>query len=402
VSDINKKDSPSWQPSTKAIVLATLLVLLGALIVRFQFVLGMLVLAIIISFLIVPLVNWIQRRARLSWVASTNIAFIFLILFVLTASTAVGLAIVQQLQALIETTQDVLADLPGQVDPLEEQLFQIGPWTIDIAEFDIGALLEQALSYVEPVFNRASSLITGLATVAVETIIRVLFVLVVAYFITLDNVRFRKMWSGFKIPGYEYDFDRLRSALGNLWNSFLRGQLLVVTVTGILTWILMSVLGLRFSLGLGVLGGIAKFVPIVGPTAAGALAAIVALFQPSNWFGLSPVAHVVVVVISVIILDQGIDYLVIPRIMGTRLNLHPVIVIIAALIGATLAGVLGLLLSAPATATLILVGRYIYRKLIDQSPWEPPIDMLREAKERSLLSIFRRKKPKLDKEGESK
>jgi predicted PurR-regulated permease PerM len=103
----------------------------------------------------------------------------------------------------------------------------------------------------------------------------------------------------------------------------------------------------------------------------------------------------------VIVVDQSIDYLVVPRIMGTRLNLHPVIVILAAIVGATLAGVLGLLLSAPAVATLILLWRYVYRKLIDQSPWDPPIDAMPEAKERSVLSIFQRKKPVLDEKSES-
>jgi predicted PurR-regulated permease PerM len=123
-----------------------------------------------------------------------------------------------------------------------------------------------------------------------------------------------------------------------------------------------------------VLFGFSKFVPILGPFTAGSVAALVALFQPSNWFGLTPLGHAIVVVVCVIILDQGIDYLLLPRIMGSSLNLHPVIIIIGAIVGASLAGVIGLLLSAPATATLLLLSRYVYRKLVDLSPWEPPID----------------------------
>ncbi len=186
------------------------------------------------------------------------------------------------------------------------------------------------------------------------------------------------MLLGVAIPGYEEDFQRLRLSLSRIWRAFLRGQLLVVLFTGILTWMLMSILGLRFSLGLGVLGGIAKFAPIVGPTTAGLIAALVALFQPGNWLGMTPFGHAVLVVISVIVLDQAIDYLLIPRIMGTSLRLHPVIILIGLLIGATLAGVLGLLLSSPTMASLILLGRYAYRKMFDLPPWDPPPDILRE------------------------
>lgn len=390
--DKQRNHSPRWQPTTKLLVGLTGLILLAALSVRFQSVLGMLVLSAIISFVMAPLVGWLQRQARLSWTAATNISFLFLILFLLLISTAAGFAVVQQLQALIQTTQGVLSELPEQIEPLGPQLVEIGPWTLDLSEFDPSALLEQALSYVEPVFTRASALITGLATVALGTIARLLFILVVAYFLTLDNERFRRAWSTFAIPGYEADFDRLRSALARLWNSFLRGQLLVVAIVGILTWILMSVLGLRFSLGLGVLGGIAKFVPIVGPTIAGTIAALVALFQPTNWLGLNPIAHALIVALSVTLLDQSIDYLVVPRIFGSSLNLHPVIIIIGAIVGATLAGVLGLLLSAPSMATAILLGRYIIRKMFDQSPWDPPIDTLPEIPERSLSKLLKRTK----------
>jgi predicted PurR-regulated permease PerM len=194
------------------------------------------------------------------------------------------------------------------------------------------------------------------------------------------------------IPGYEEDFKRLKGALLRIWNAFLRGQLLVVTSTGILTAIVITTLGVRFSLGLGVLGGIAKFVPILGPITAGFVAALVAFFQPTNWFGITPFGHAVLVVICIFFLDQAIDYLLVPRIMGASLNLHPVVVLTGLLVGASLAGVIGLLLSAPTMASLILVGRYTFRKMVDLNPWDPPIDTIRriETREKPLVRVIDR------------
>ena len=59
---------------------------------------------------------------------------------------------------------------------------------------------------------------------------------------------------------------------------------------------------------------------------------------------------------------------------------------------AILAGVLGLLLAAPVVASMALLGRYIFRKMVDRSPWDPPIDNFPEEREPALARIFRRRK----------
>jgi predicted PurR-regulated permease PerM len=383
--------SPPWSNTTKGLLGLLGLVLFGLLLVRFRIIVTMFILSLILTFLITPIIRWLHVRARLSWAAATNICFLFLILLILVASTASGLVVVQQLQALFQATQKFIIDLSEQIEAANTSLLQLGPWTLDLSKFDLGTPFEQALTYVEFILGRARIVIGDLATAAVEIIVRLVFIIAVGYFLSVDYQRIRHVWSRFSIPGYEADLQRLRRALSHLWDAFLRGQLVVVTITGMLTWLLMSILGVRFSLGLGVLGGIAKFVPMVGPTTAGALAAIVALLQPANWFNLTPLAHAILVVSCVILLDQAIDYVIIPKIMGTSLNLHPVIIIVGALLGATLAGILGLLLSAPAMATLILLGKYIYRKMIDQSPWDPPIDELPEIRERALGRLLRKR-----------
>ncbi len=383
--------SPKWHNTTKALVAISLLALVAALLIRFRVVLGMLVFAAIVAFVITPIARWLQKKARFSWKAAANITFLFMIFIIIIAFTAIGLLVVQQLQALFQTTQGFLLGLPEQLGTGQQLAIKIGPWTINLGQLDSSALFDQILGYLEVVLGQARTIITGVATIAIETVAKVIFTLIVAYFLTLDHTRFREVLSQIRLPKYEADFDRLRHALGQIWDAFLRGQLLVVTITGILTWLLMTILGVRFSLGLGVLGGLAKFIPIVGPTTAGTFAAIVALLQPSNYFHLTPFAHAILVVVCVIILDQSIDYLIIPRIMGTSLNLHPAIIIIGAILGATLAGILGLLLSAPAMATLFLFVKYIYRKMTDQSPWDPPIDTLPEVPERHWLRLIQRK-----------
>jgi predicted PurR-regulated permease PerM len=369
-----KTISPPWGPAVKILVAIVALVIIGGVLVRFASIIPLLVAAGILSFLIVPLVKLISERTPLSWTLATNLSFFVLLILVIGASTATSLAAVQQLQALVSTIQGILFTLPDVLADLSQNRYVIGPWVLDLSGFDLALLGDQALRSIQPLLGEVSGLLRSLATVAIESVAKVVFVLAVGYFLTLDFHRLGEMWHSIRVPGYEQDLSRLRKALGRIWNAFLRGQLLIVLITGILTGVLMTALGVRFSIGLGILGGVAKFVPIVGPFSAGLVAAMLALFQPEPWMGLSPLAHAGVVVLAVVVLDQSIDYLLLPRIMGASLNLHPIIILVGAIIGASLAGVIGLLLSAPAMATILLLSRYTYRKLVDLPPWEPPID----------------------------
>jgi predicted PurR-regulated permease PerM len=366
---------------------------------RFRSFIGTLVVSLIIYFLVTPLVGAIVRRARLSWVAATNISFLFLLMVMVVVFTAVGLAVAQQFQSLLDVTQTYFTDLPMQLESIIEQGITIGPWYLDFSRFDTVTLFEQAAGIIDLAFSSASSVFLGVSSIALETVIGLIVALVISYFLTLDNERFRSAMSNFSIPGYEYDIARLSKELNRLWSAFLGGQLLVVTVTGVLTWIFISASGLRFSLGVGVLGGLGRFVPIFGPWVAGIVAAVVALVQPTNYLGLTPVAYAVLVGLIILVLNQLVDYFVIPRIMGSSLNISPAIVLIATLLGAILAGVLGLLLAAPFVASMALLGRYILRKMMDQSPWDPPIDVVSEVRVPVLARLLGRKPKESNRSG---
>lgn len=393
--------SPRWGTATKALVGMALMVLLGLLLWRFSHLIPLLLVAAIITFLVVPIVQFLHGRLRMPWGLAANLVMLIVILLFVGASTATGLAVFGQLQALVMIVLRFLGDLPEWLATLSQQHYVIGPWVIDFSQFDLQAFGEQLLAGVQPLLGDLSGFIASFTTGAIESLTRVFFTLAIAYFLTLDYRRIRAALIHVSLPGYEEDFRRLRMALSRIWRSFLRGQLLVVLLTGIITWTLMSLLGLRFSLGLGVLGGIAKFAPIVGPTTAGLVAALVALFQPGNWLGLTPLGHALLVIGCVIVLDQAIDYLLIPRIMGATLNLHPVVILVGVLVGASLAGVIGLLLSSPTIASLNLLSRYTYRKMLDLPAWDPPIDILKMPADqdpilvravRSLRSLVRRLK----------
>ena len=392
------EDSPKWGVATKALVALAVMMILAGMLVRFQHVIPILVLAPILTIVIVPVVQFMCVRMKIPWGLAATIAMLLLILLLIGASTIMGFAIVQQLQALFLIVQRFLLDLPVQLEHLSQQTYQLGPWVIEFSQFDLAAVGEQVIATIQPLLGEVRSLITFLATGVIESLTRIILVLAIAFFLIFDYRRIRAVLKNISIPGYKQDIQRMQRELLRIWQAFLRGQLIIVTITAFLTYLLMQILGVRFPIGLGVLGGLAKFVPIVGPVTAGFIAAIVGLFQPSNWFSLLPLAYAGVIVVCVVILDQSIDIFIVPRIMGTTLNLHPALILVGLVVGASLAGVIGLLLSAPTIASFILLGRYVYRKMSDLSPWDPPIDVLAERtpKETILPRIWQAIKTRWD------
>jgi predicted PurR-regulated permease PerM len=350
--------------------------LAGILISRFGGLIRLLIAAGIVAIVLSPLVRLIHTRARLSWRLATHLVFLLLLVLVVMTFTATGLALAQEIQSLVTIVRAVLADLPLWLENLSQQVVQLGPFEFALSNYDLAALAAQAEVYLRPLLGQASGLVTMLAGGAVETVARTIFILAAAYFLTLDQPALVGSWKRSAIPGYEYDWGRLRRALDRIWAAFLRGQIMLALIIAISVTIGLSVLGVRNALVLGLVSGLLEFLPIVGPFIAGGITALVAFFQASNWWGLPPLTFTLIVIAFFIVVQQIENNVLVPRILGTALNLHPVVILVAAVIGATVAGVMGILLSAPTVATLLLIGRYGYRKIFDLPPWDPPIDGL--------------------------
>ena len=131
-------------------------------------------------------------------------------------------------------------------------------------------------------------------------------------------------------------------------------------------------------MGIAILAGVARFIPYVGPFIVWIITALVAFFQGYNYFGMEPWAYAILVVVLCLVVDLILDNLVVPKFHGDTLGLHPAAVLVAALVAARLIGFVGLVLAAPVLASMVLVTRYIMRKMLDQEAWPPSDDESRD------------------------
>lgn len=360
-----------WDSTTKLVVSLALFTILAWLLVRFRNIVGPLLLAVLLAYLLYPMVSSIQRATRMSWRLAVGIVYFLLLLLVLGGTTLSGLAVVEQSQSLIRFLQQTLKDLPSLLTQWSEMPVQVGPFQFVLPNFmDVNTLTQSLLGIVQPLLSRAGLLVGSIASGAFNFLGWVFFILLISYFILAESGGASPEIIRINLPGYNEDLHKFGVYLSGIWNAFLRGQIIIILITILVYTALLGILGLRFFIGLALLAGLARFIPYVGPAVAWTSYGLVALFQGSNYFGLPPWGYVILVVGLAWFTDVILDNLVATRLMGTALKIHPAAVMVSALIGANLFGIIGVVLAAPVVATLKLLTSYVVYRLSDQEPWE--------------------------------
>ena len=149
---------------------------------------------------------------------------------------------------------------------------------------------------------------------------------------------------------------RLAMESSAVLGAFLRGQLLVMLVLGVLYGIGLSLVGLNLGILIGIVAGVLTFVPYLGPATVILLGGIAALVQYGDWQHLLGV-------LAVFSVGQVIEsYWLTPKLVGDRIGLHPVAVIFAVLAGGQLFGFLGMLLALPVAAIANVLLRYAHER----------------------------------------
>jgi predicted PurR-regulated permease PerM len=371
-----KSGSPKWGNTTKIIVAVGLIVLAAAVVVRFQNIFPPLILALVIAYLFYPVASFLERRARMPWGLSVTLIYIVLTLIAIGLLVLGGFEIVTQVQSLITVVQTLLNQLPALMDSLKLQTVTIGPFSYDVSSLglDLSGLSNQLISTIQLVLGQTGNIVGSLAGSAFSTIGWLLFILIVSYFLLIESGGFREQIISFDMRDYNDDARKFGEKLGNIWNAFLRGQLILFSLAAFIYVIVLNILGVRFAFGLALIAGLARFLPYIGPTINWMMLGLIAYFQDYKLFGMSAFAYALVVIICAVVIDYYLDNFVATRIMSRTLKVHSAAIMVAVIIAAELLGLLGVVLAAPILATVQLAFTYIFRKLNDEDPWPPDED----------------------------
>ncbi len=350
---------PSWSSQAKLTISLLIIALFIYLISRFSAILAPMILAIILAYVLSPLVSWLENHLKVRRALATLVTYVLLLAVLVTLPAILLPPLVTQftglnldIQRFLRTLEDLLGHniyFAGQVINIDVLIQQV-----------VGSLR----GLVEPVVGQTLTL----AVEVISSVVWLIFILVVSFYLIKDGPALRNWLETLVPPTYRDDYIVLRDQVSNIWGAFFRGQLVLALVVSVIFTIAGFILGLPFALAMGVFAGLLEFLPSIGHGIWLVIASLLALFGGSTWLPLPPWVFMLIVIGLHLGYQQfDLNYLI-PRIIGRRVHLPPLVVILGIVAGAVLAGVLGILLAAPTIASARVLGRYIYANLFDLDP----------------------------------
>ena len=359
-----------WSPITKRVVIVGLVVVALVGVWLFRSLLPPILLAVVLAYLLKPLVDFLERRTRLSRLMAVLLVFLALFGVIATIPFTVVPYLVGQVSRLTDQLQGIIREFASFLSrPIVILNFRIRPQDL---VGDVPATLQ---GLFQPFATQTVSLLLGIAS----SLLWVLAISIIAFYLVKDAARLRTFLDRITPPGYREELACLREEINRVWTHFFRGQVVLCVIIGLAVFVAMAVVGFPNAGLMGLIAGLLEVIPNFGPVLATIPALLIAFFQGSTYLPLSPFWFAVLVLGIYTLIQQAENAYLVPRVMGRRMRLHPVIVFVGVLGGGYLAGALGVFLAAPILGTLRVLVRYVYAKLLDEDPFPLQPEPVRKA-----------------------
>lgn len=323
-------------------------VLLALLVLRLLFVGGRIILAptlisVALAYLLAPMVKWFERRgwtrasAVLLAMTTGALVLILTLIFVLPG-------LWQQVSQSYTQAQTLLGD-PARRELLLSKIGQVNPQLYEIVKgqanrLDNPAEQQRIYGWVGGWLRSGLFRLVDLTTSILDLLLIPFFV----FYLLADFRAMRARVDRLIPPRFRGVAAGLLSQINNVLSSYVRNQLLIALVMGVLYAIGFAVLRVPMALTLGMLSGLLNFVPYLGTLTGMALSL---LFVTLDGAGLGRIGGVLLVFSLVQSLE---GYYLTPKLLGSRLNLHPMWVLVGLMVGGNLFGLLGIILAVPVIA----------------------------------------------------
>lgn len=315
----------------------------------------LLLLAMAVAFLVTPLVNILHRY--IPRLLASLIVYVLVVSGIIALCYALVFSLIQQVNYFSTHLPQYVQNLPATYTVTLNWLVKQGIPMSSINKA-ISTIEDQANAFA---LTLASNLVS-IVEIVTDIIVNILLVAVLSFYLTLDGKRIRNALVNLapkeSMPHVLLFEDALNRVVGN----YIRGQLTLASIIGVLAGVGCYFLGLNnFALIIGVLAFIFETIPMVGPTLASIPAILISLLLPDPF----PRTYVILIYFIIIQLFEG--NVLGPRIVGHAVGLHPVASILALIVGVQLFGPFGALLATPILAAVWVVITSFYRSFRGES-----------------------------------
>jgi len=300
--------------------------------------------ALIVASAITPAVNLLEK-IKIPRVLGALLVYIIVIV-------VLGFLISLIIPSIAKDVKDLSSNLPKYTENLSLKFDSLQKTSSKYRE-----LIRQAqgfLSNIENLLRKAASNLFSTAINIFGGVFSVMLALVLSFYLSVQKRGVQRTLVSV-VPNQHRDYvlnlwERSQRKLGR----WLQGQLFLGILVGVLVYIGLSFLNVKFAILLAILAGVLEIFPYIGPVLAAIPAIILGFLQ-------APILGLWVLILYVVI-QQVENYLIVPLVIGKIVKLNPVIVILALLIGGKLGGVLGMILAVPITAVIAEFFRDLIKK----------------------------------------
>lgn len=356
------KDSNNhWSTPFRYAVGILIVLFIVALLIYARDAVQALIIAGFVAYLINPLVTRLTQHTRLSRTVAVNLVYFSSLIFLVGIPSALTPIFFDEIKIVVRDLLDLSDELsralsyPLQFGGMVFHFEQVGERLAHIQDLILTPLPEEALALLE------------------TTSVGVLWFLVVIVSVHLFMTEWPRMrdWAiQLAPPAYQDEMRELYRRVREIWMAYLRGQIVLMFVVGIVFTIAWLILGIPGALVLGVVAGFFTLVPDVGPFLAAMLAFFVALLEGSSWIPLSnPLVALIVLAVYLVLINLK-NFFLRPYVMGRSVHMNEALIFIAIMMATILGGIMGALLVVPVLASLAVIFRYLHRRVIGLPPFE--------------------------------
>ncbi|MFH1598453.1 MAG: AI-2E family transporter [Patescibacteria group bacterium] len=333
------KQNITFDISYKAIfkVLVVLLVL-GFLFLIRQIV-GIVIVAFILTSAIYPWVDFLQRKKIPRWIGVLTVYILLFGVFIV--------AVILIIPPITKEMSQLAVTLPQAYEKMVTSFSESAdPAFYESLRASLQTVQESMAGLTSDIFSAAANVFGG--------IISIVGVLVIAFYMVVEENGIKKFIHSVSPVQYQPYLYQLTRRIQDKMGKWLQGQILLSLIIGILTAVGLWVLGVKYVLLLALIAAVFEVIPFIGPILGAIPAVLIALTQ-------SPLKALLVIILFVII-QQLENNIIVPKVMQRSVGLNPIIVIIVMLIGATVAGFLGLIVAVPIAAIISIVASDFFDK----------------------------------------
>lgn len=409
---------PQWSTWTRRLVVVILLIAGVYALTLFTPVIPMVTLAFLLAFLLYAPSRAIVRRTPVPYPLAVVLLYLLIILALLFMALVLIPAFVSGINSLIGTVEQAYTDLQATLQAYQPQHGVVTVLGIDL---DLNFLIEPVRNFVlgtqvraeptaepgaegppptatptpegtstgEPGDGSAQTIdlrqlveslvnvagtVTGTLTSAITGVtgfvVTLVMALLISFLILLDVPRLQKAFVDWVPAAYHREYVLLIRQIVHVWNGFFRGQVTIGAIIGVITWLQLTLMGVRNAEILAVFTGLISLIPTLGGIIALIPLGLVPLLEGSSVFTDMPHGTFALLVVGInLAISQVVWNAVAPKILGDALDLPLPVIIIGVFIGAAVGGILGAFLVAPVIGTIRVILVYVLNKLSLRDPF---------------------------------